>query len=58
MTAYTVRYTNQQAVQTDACFYATNAYDARLTAMELIPWVHDHPNCITHILNENDHFDW
>lgn len=55
---YTVRYVDDKALERDFCLYASNAYDARITAMEMVQHIHDHPNSITHILREADHFDW
>jgi len=54
---YTVRYKTESNGSDDFCCYAQSAYDARIAAMELNPWIHSHPNAITHIIKEED-FQW
>ena len=57
MAHYTVRYRTADNQSADFCCYAPTAYDARIAAMELNRYVHDHPNTITHIIKE-DEFEW
>lgn len=56
--AYTIRYTDDLGQQRDFCTYAKDAYDARITALEMVQTLHDHPNRINHILLEPEKFDW
>ncbi len=43
---YTVHYRNCENIRIENCFYASDAYEARLLAMEFNKYVHDHPNSI------------
>jgi len=44
--AYTVHYRNCENKRFENCFYASDAYEARLMAMEFNRYIHDHPNSI------------
>ena len=57
MAHYTVRYRTESNDSDDFCCYAPTAYDARIACIELNPWVHAHPDSITHIFKE-DEFEW
>ena len=57
MAHYTVRYQTESNDSDDFCCYAPTAYDARIACIELNPWVHAHPDSITHIFKE-DEFEW
>ncbi len=43
---YTVRYRSFDNGRQENCFYASDSYEARMLAMELNQYIHDHPNCI------------
>lgn len=58
LNAFTVRYLDETHRERDFCLYANDAYEARVTALEMVQHLHDHPNNITHILKETDNFDW
>ena len=44
--AYTVHYRTCENRRIENCFYATDAYEARMLAMEFNKYIHDHPNSI------------
>ena len=48
--AYTVRHKTSNGEKLESCFYATDAFEARLLAMELNDYIRQHPNCIDSIL--------
>lgn len=56
--AYCVMYRDDANQTREFCCYAADAYHARMEAIELIQYVHDHPNAITLIRKEADGFDW
>ncbi len=43
---YTVHYRDCENHRFESCFYACDAYEARLMAMEFNRYIHDHPNSI------------
>ncbi len=43
---YTVRYRDAFSHRTEGCFYAGDAFEARVLAMEDIPFIKHHPNAI------------
>ena len=49
---YTVHYRNCENKRFENCFYASDAYEARLMAMEFNRYIHDHPNSIDLIRRE------
>ena len=49
-TPYTVRHKNSSGEKLESCFYASDAYEARLLAMEFNAYIKQHPNCIDSIL--------
>ena len=49
-TPYTVRHKNSNGEKLESCFYASDAYEARLLAMEFNAYIKQHPNCIDSIL--------
>lgn len=56
---YTIKYRDPLTWEfREFCCYAFDAYHARVEAAELVPAIHDHPNCVVHVLRESDHFDW
>ena len=50
---YTVRYRTPENTTLESCFYATDAFQARLLAMEFNRYIHDHPNRIDRIVSES-----
>ena len=48
--AYTVRHKTSNGEKLESCFYATDAFEARLLAMEFNAYIRQHPNCIDSIL--------
>lgn len=55
---YSVLYRDNANCQRVFCCYAGSAYEARIEAMEMVQFIHDHPNCIDQILKEATDFDW
>ena len=55
---YTVHYRNIQNIRTESCFYAKDAFDAKIIAMELNSYIHEHPNSIDLIRCENNNLDF
>ena len=49
-TAYTVRHKTSDGEKLESCFYASDAFEARLLAMEFNAYIRQHPNCIDSIL--------
>ena len=49
---YTVHYRDSDNQRLEGCFYACDAYEARLLAMEFNRYINDHPNCIDLIRRE------
>jgi hypothetical protein len=43
---FTVRYRDARSEHQEECFYADDAFEARVLAMEEIRYVHDHPHSI------------
>ena len=43
---YTVHYRTCENIRIENCFYASDAYEARMLAMEFNRYIHDHPNSI------------
>ena len=48
--AYTVRHKASNGEKLESCFYASDAFEARLLAMEFNAYIRQHPNCIDSIL--------
>ncbi len=44
--AYTVHYRTHENKRIENCFYAADAYEARMLAMEFNNYIQEHPNCI------------
>ena len=49
---YTVHYRDCENQRYENCFYACDAYEARLLAMEFNRYINEHPNCIDLIRRE------
>ena len=49
---YTVHYRDCDNQRFENCFYASDAYEARLLAMEFNKYINEHPNCIDLIRRE------
>ncbi len=47
---YTVGYRDERSRKCVICAYAKDSYEARQVVMETVRYVHEHPNCIDHIL--------
>ena len=43
---FTVRYRDVSSDHQEECFYAGDAFEARVLAMEEIRYIHDHPHAI------------
>lgn len=43
---YTVRYRDADSSPRERCYYASDAYEARVLAMESVRYIHDHPHAI------------
>tara|TARA_Y100001968_G_scaffold256237_1_gene242543 strand:- start:183 stop:380 length:198 start_codon:yes stop_codon:yes gene_type:complete len=50
---YTVHYRTCENRRIENCFYALDAFEARMLAMEFNKYIHDHPNSIDLIRLEN-----
>ena len=50
---YSVHYRDFNNRRLENCFYALDAYEAKILAMELNRYINDHPNCIDLIRCEN-----
>ncbi|MGC6483448.1 MAG: hypothetical protein ACON4T_07790 [Synechococcus sp.] len=51
---YVVRYRDADSSPREGCYYAKDAFEARVLAMEFIRYIHDHPHAIDLIRCEND----
>ena len=52
---YTVRYRDANSNRIEGCYYAGDAFEARVLAMEMIKYIKDHPNAIDLIRCEEGH---
>ncbi len=43
---YTVRYRDSDSTTKESCYYAHDAFEARVLAMEMVRYIHDHPHAI------------
>ena len=43
---YTVRYRDSDSTTKESCYYARDAFEARVLAMEMVRYIHDHPHAI------------
>ena len=43
---YTVRYLDGSSQRIESCYYAGDAFEARVLAMEAIPYIRNHPHAI------------
>ncbi len=43
---YTVRYRDASSQRIETCYYAGDAFEARVLAMEAVPYIKDHPHAI------------
>ena len=43
---YPVRYRDANSTCLERCYYASDAYEARVLAMETVRYIHDHPHAI------------
>ena len=43
---YTVRYRDARSQRIETCYYASDAFEARVLAMEAVPYIKDHPHAI------------
>ena len=50
---YTVRYRDASSQRIETCYYAGDAYEARVLAMESVPYIKAHPNSIEEIRCED-----
>ncbi|MGB1416544.1 MAG: hypothetical protein ACPG6X_03590 [Synechococcus sp.] len=50
---YTVRHRTSDGDKLESCFYACDAFEARMLAMEFNAYIKQHPNCIDSILKIN-----
>lgn len=55
---YTVCYLDGEFNPYQYCCYAHDKEHARLSAMEMVQHIHDHPESIKWIVKENTDFDW
>ena len=51
---FTVRYRDASRDLQEECFYAGDAFEARVLAMEGIRYIHDHPHAIDWIRCDDD----
>tara|TARA_B100001939_G_C16550800_1_gene450211 strand:+ start:385 stop:582 length:198 start_codon:yes stop_codon:yes gene_type:complete len=51
---YTVRYRDADSSLRESCYYARDAYEARVLAMESVRHLHDHPHAIDLIRCESN----
>ncbi|EAQ69697.1 hypothetical protein SynRS9909_02045 [Synechococcus sp. RS9909] len=49
---YTVRYKHFDGQKLESCFYASDAYEARLMAIEFNAYIRNRPNCIDAVIRE------
>ena len=52
---YTVRYRDASSQRIEACYYAGDAFEARVLAMEAVPYIKEHPHAIDLIRCEDNH---
>ena len=50
---YTVRHRMPTSRRVESCYYASDAFEARVLAMESVPFIKAHPNCIEEIRCED-----
>ena len=43
---YTVRYRDADSITKESRYYANDAFEARVLAMEMVRYIHDHPHAI------------
>lgn len=43
---YTVRYRDGRSQRIESCYYAGDAFEARVLAMEAVPYIRNHPHAI------------
>ena len=43
---YTVRYLDGSSQRIESCYYAGDAFEARVLAMESVPYIRNHPHAI------------
>lgn len=55
---YTVCYLDWEFNPYQYCCYAYDKEHARLSALEMVQHIHDHPESIKWIVKENTDFDW
>ena len=51
---YTVRYRDASSRPIESCYYAGDAFEARVLAMESVPYIRNHPHAIDLIRCEDD----
>jgi hypothetical protein len=49
---YTVRYKNFDGHKLETCFYARDAFEARLLAIEFNAYIRNRPQCIDAVIRE------
>jgi len=49
---FTVRYRDRNSTSIERCYYARDAYEARVLAMESVPFIRNHPLAIDLIRRE------
>ena len=49
---YIVGYHDYEMHTHEVCEYAKDSFEARSEAIEDVPYIHEHPNCIDYILEE------
>jgi len=54
---YTVRYRDANSQQIESCYYAGDAFEARVLAMEAVPYIRNHPHAIDLIRCEDSNTD-
>jgi len=52
---YTVRYRDGSSRRIESCYYAGDAFEARVLAMEAVPYIKEHPHAIDLIRCEDNH---
>lgn len=52
---YTVRYRDRNSASIERCYYARDVHEARVLAMESIPYIRNHPMAIDLIRRESGH---
>ena len=50
---YTVRHRMPSSRRVESCYYASDAFEARVMAMEAVPYIRSHPNSIEEIRCED-----